>query len=191
MKKKQALIVGITIAGVIALSVLFYFVKNGGDGKSISAGSENADDSQTLNGAASGKKVKYPLEIAEVDLTFLLAQKKPVIIDFGADSCVPCREMAPVLKKQNAEMQETAVIQFIDVWKNQNAIGNFPIQVIPTQLFYTADRKPYIPSASVSIPFDYYGFDDSDDIVFTVHQGGLTEEQMRLIIEDMLKQGGA
>lgn len=190
MKKKQALILGITIAGVIVLSIFMYCTKNGGDRKTASAGIGKAEDAQTVNGAVSGKKVKYPLEIEEVDLNYLLAQKKPVIIDFGADSCVPCREMAPVLKKLNAEMQDTAVIQFVDVWKNQKAIGGFPIQVIPTQVFYTADGKPYMPSNSVPLVFDYYGYNDSDDIVFTIHQGGLTEEQMRLIIEDMLKQGG-
>ncbi|HPX26019.1 MAG TPA: thioredoxin family protein [Treponemataceae bacterium] len=190
MKKKQIFILGFTIAGVMALAVLFYFVKNSGDGKAISADFKKAEDYQTMNGAADSGKLKYPLEIKEVNLEYLLSQKKPVIIDFGADDCVPCRDMAPVLEKLNAEMQDTAIIQFVDVWKNQKAIGNFPIQVIPAQVFYTADRKPYIPSASVSIPFDYYGFDDSDDIVFTVHQGGLTEDQMRLIIEDMLKQGG-
>ncbi len=190
MKRNNLIIIG-TVAGVIAVSVFFYFIKNGGVEKSLSAGSPKAEVSQSGNTSVSEKKVQYPLEIKEVDLGYLLAQNKPVIIDFGADSCVPCREMAPVLKKLNAEMQDTAIIQFVDVWKNQNAIGNFPIRVIPTQLFYTADRKPYIPSASITIVFDYYGFDDSDEIVFTVHQGGLTEPQMRMIIADMLSQAGA
>jgi len=188
--KKNNLIVICTIAGVIIVSVIFYFIKNSSDLTPPVLSPGEMDPSQNTNTADFGK-LQYPLEINEVDLAYLLAQNKPVIIDFGADSCVPCREMAPVLKKLNAEMQEIAVIQFVDVWKNQKAIGNFPIQVIPTQIFFTADRKPYKPSPSIQISFDFYGFDDSDEIVFTVHQGGLTEDQMRLIIEDMLKQGGA
>ncbi|OLN32939.1 Thioredoxin [Desulfosporosinus metallidurans] len=40
------------------------------------------------------------------------------MIDFGADSCVPCKEMAPVLKKLNTEMQGKAIVKFVDVWKN-------------------------------------------------------------------------
>ncbi len=126
-----------------------------------------------------------PLEITEVDLSTIQAYGLPVIIDFGSDTCIPCKEMAPVLEKMNAEMQGKAIIHFADVWKHPEAAQNFPVQVIPTQLFYTADGKPYVPDEKLGIAFTIYSHKDTKEHLFTTHQGGLTEEQMRSILLDM------
>jgi thioredoxin 1 len=53
-----------------------------------------------------------------IDFDRLTSYGIPIMIDFGADSCVPCKEMSPVLKKLNAELQGKAIIRFIDVWKD-------------------------------------------------------------------------
>ena len=130
----------------------------------------------------------YVLEATNIDLDTLTAYELPIIIDFGADSCIPCKEMAPVLKTLNAEMQGAAIIKFVDVWKNGEAANDFPIQVIPTQVFINADGTPYVPSDSMAdsnIEFTMYSYTDTDEYAFTVHQGGLTEEQMRRILVDM------
>ena len=77
----------------------------------------------------------FELEAKSIDLEKLRTYGLPIIIDFGADSCIPCKEMAPVLKKLNAEMRGSVIVKFVDVWKNGGAADGFPIQVIPTQLF--------------------------------------------------------
>ena len=123
--------------------------------------------------------------IPDPDLEALTSYGLPIIIDFGADSCVPCKEMAPVLKTMNAEMQRKAIIKFVDVWKHGEAADEFPIQVIPTQVFINADGTPYVPSEDIEIEFTMYSTKDTNEHVFTVHQGGLTEEQMRAILADM------
>ncbi len=127
----------------------------------------------------------FPLHVSAVNMEELKAHNLPVIIDFGADSCVPCKEMAPVLRLLNAEMQEKAIIQFVDVWKHPGSADGFPVQVIPTQLFYTAQGKPYEPSEHMAIPFRIYKHKETQEHMFTVHQGGLTEAQMRAILHDM------
>ncbi len=131
------------------------------------------------------ESLKYPLTVTSVNIDTLQEHNLPMIIDFGADSCIPCKEMAPVLKKLNKEMQDKAIIQFVDVWKNPDSAKNFPIQVIPTQLFYTADATPYVPSNSMKIPFTLYNDKNTGEHLFTVHQGGLTETQMRSVLHDM------
>ena len=88
----------------------------------------------------------FVLEATSIDLETLQSYGLPIIIDFGADSCIPCKEMAPVLKKLNEEMQDKAIIKFVDVWKYADAAADFPVQVIPTQVIYTAEGKPYTPS---------------------------------------------
>ena len=130
----------------------------------------------------------FALEATYIDLDTLTAYKLPIIIDFGADSCIPCKEMAPVLKTLNTEMQGAAIIKFVDVWKNGEAANDFPIQVIPTQVFINADGTPYVPSDSMAdsnIEFTMYSYRETNEHAFTVHQGGLTEEQMRRILTDM------
>lgn len=49
-----------------------------------------------------GNVADYVLEATSIDLDTLKEYKLPIIIDFGADSCIPCKEMAPVLKTLNA-----------------------------------------------------------------------------------------
>lgn len=130
----------------------------------------------------------FALEATNIDLDTLTVYELPIIIDFGADSCIPCKEMAPVLKTINAEMQGAAIIKFVDVWKNSEAAKDFPIQVIPTQVFINADGTPYVPSDSMTdsgIEFNIYRYKDTGKHAFTVHQGGLTEKQMRRILADM------
>jgi len=132
-----------------------------------------------------GDVADFVLEATVIDLDVLKEYDLPIIIDFGADSCIPCKEMAPVLKMLNSEMQGKAIIKFVDVWKNGDAAKDFPVQVIPTQMFINADGTPYMPSDHVEIKLDMYSFNDTGEHAFTVHQGGLTEEQMRTILADM------
>lgn len=127
----------------------------------------------------------FVLEASSIDLDMLKEYNMPIIVDFGSDSCIPCKEMEPVLIKMNEEMQGKAIIKFVDVWKNKNASSGFPVQVIPTQIFITADGKPYVPSEDINISFNMYNAKDTEEHVFTTHQGGLTEDQMRAILADM------
>lgn len=131
--------------------------------------------------------VEYPLNVESVNLEELGKSNLPIIIDFGADSCIPCKEMAPVLLTLNEELQGKAIVQFVDVWQYPDGANGFPVQVIPTQVFINADGTPYVPSAELSqmIQFSMYSDRETDEHVFTTHQGGLTEEQMRLILADM------
>lgn len=142
--------------------------------------------SKNAGGEQENPALNIPLTVTAVNIEEITAHGLPVIIDFGADSCIPCKEMAPVLVKLNEEMQGKAVIHFVDVWKNPEAAQDFPVQVIPTQIFVTADGKPYVPSDNLSVAeFTMYSTRDTGEHVFTVHEGGLTEEQMRLILTDM------
>ena len=132
-------------------------------------------------------KTEFPLNITSVDLEALAEHELPIIIDFGADECVPCKQMAPVLVTLNEEMQGKAIIQFVDVWKSPWVATNFPIQVIPTQMLVNADGTPYVPSDEIASVLEFMMHTDheTEKHIFTTHQGGLTEDQMRLILADM------
>ena len=63
------------------------------------------------------------------------------MIDLGATECVPCKMMAPILKKLEAAYRDRAVIAFIDVWKHRDQASRFGIRAIPTQIFFDPDGK--------------------------------------------------
>ena len=79
--------------------------------------------------------------------------------------------LAPVLKKLNSEMQGKAIIKFVDVWKHDGSAKDFPVQVIPTQVIYYADGKPYTPNEDLGIELTMYSTKDTNEHIFTVHQG--------------------
>ncbi len=123
----------------------------------------------------------------EIDFAALAEYGLPVIADYGADSCIPCKEMAPVLKTMNEEMAGKAFIKFVDVWQYGDAAANVPVQTIPTQIIFNADGSPYVPSDELAteIEFIMYSDRETNEHIFTVHQGGLTEGQMRKILKEM------
>ncbi|MBA4395270.1 MAG: thiol reductase thioredoxin, partial [Desulfobacca sp.] len=61
------------------------------------------------------------------------------LVDLGANACLPCKMMAPIMIKLEKEYKGKAAIVFIDVWKNRDQADRFGIRAIPTQIFY--DKK--------------------------------------------------
>jgi thioredoxin 1 len=67
-----------------------------------------------------------------------LASGKPTLLDLGARSCIPCRQMAPILEALATEYQSKANILFVDVWEDKATARKFRVQMIPTQIFFNA-----------------------------------------------------
>lgn len=65
----------------------------------------------------------------------------PRLVDLGADKCIPCKMMAPILEEMKTTYAGQLDVEFIDVWQNQAAGQEYGIRVIPTQIFFSADGK--------------------------------------------------
>lgn len=65
----------------------------------------------------------------------------PRMVDLGADKCIPCKKMAPILAELKTEYDGKAIIEFIDVWKNPKAGEPYEFRVIPTQVFFDRDGR--------------------------------------------------
>lgn len=161
---------------IVAVIVGIYLFKN------PPGATQSPEDSTAPEDAA------FTLTATEaIDFEALSEYGLPIIVDYGSDSCIPCQQMAPVLETMNEEMAGKAFIKFVDVWEYTDAANNVPIQVIPTQVLVNADGTPFVPSEELdqTIEFILYSSRETGDHVFTVHQGGMTEEQMRLILTEM------
>ncbi len=73
---------------------------------------------------------------AQIDFETLPVKGMVTMIDLGATECIPCKMMAPVIEKIEADYQGKAVIVFIDVWKNREQASKYRIRAIPTQIFF-------------------------------------------------------
>lgn len=128
----------------------------------------------------------FSVQVTEaLDIDHLKSYGLPIMIDFGADSCIPCKEMAPVLLDLNTRLQDKAIIRFVDVWKNPKLAEGFPIRVIPTQIFIDSEGNPYRPSDPEASGMLMYVHKDTEDHVFTTHEGGMTEEMIMEALAEM------
>jgi thioredoxin 1 len=84
---------------------------------------------------------KPPEMNTEDDLKQALTSGKPILVDFGANSCLPCRQMRPVLKEIGTEYSEKAKVLVIDVYKNQNLAREYKVLMLPTLVFFDSKGK--------------------------------------------------
>ena len=65
----------------------------------------------------------------------------PRLVDLGSTTCIPCKEMAPILEELKAEYKGKVDVEFINVNENTAAADEYKINVIPTQVFLDKDGK--------------------------------------------------
>ncbi len=66
---------------------------------------------------------------------------RPKLVDLGANKCIPCKMMAPILAELSKEYSGQLDVVFIDVWKTRGEGERYGIRVIPTQIFYSAEGR--------------------------------------------------
>lgn len=75
------------------------------------------------------------------ELAIALKSGRPVLVDFGSNSCVPCRQLRPILQEIKKEQGGKLEVLVIDVYKHQNLSSEYRIQVIPTLVFFDSSGK--------------------------------------------------
>jgi len=86
------------------------------------------------------------------------------LVDLGANSCIPCKMMAPILEKLEKVYRGKAAIVVIDVWKTPDEGKRFNLRVIPTQIFYDKKGKEV---------YRHEGFMSEKDIVAILNKLGV------------------
>lgn len=75
------------------------------------------------------------LQITNENYASVLASGQPVVIDFWAEWCGPCRMIAPIIDELAAEYDGRVVIAKCDVEECEEAVAKFGVRNIPTVVF--------------------------------------------------------
>jgi thioredoxin 1 len=69
---------------------------------------------------------RLDIDFSKYQVTFL---------ELGADRCIPCKKMQPIMKEIAAAFPDRVQVVFYDVWKDPAPGEKYGIQLIPTQVF--------------------------------------------------------
>jgi thioredoxin 1 len=97
-----------------------------------------------------------------LDLDF--SKHKVTFIELGADRCIPCRAMQPIMREIAAEYAGKIQVVFYDVWKDPRPSRKYGIQLIPTQVFIDQKGKKI---------FRHVGFFPKEEILGMLKEKGI------------------
>ena len=105
----------------------------------------------------------------EISVASVKEQALPTLIDLGADKCIPCKMMAPILEDLEENYAGQMNVIFYDVWKNKEPAQQYGIRSIPTQIFLSPDGEEL---------FRHEGFYSKEDIIAKWKEFGFDMESL-------------
>jgi len=79
----------------------------------------------------------------------IINQKVPVLVDFKADWCGPCKMMTPILKEVKQQLKDELKIIKIDVDKNQSVAATYQVKGVPTLILFKEGKQIWRQSGVV------------------------------------------
>jgi len=90
----------------------------------------------------------------------IINSEQPVLVDFFAEWCGPCKTMSPILKEVADQVQGKAKVIKIDVDKNQQAASVYKVRGVPTLILFKNGKQLWRQSGVVQ----------ANELVNLIHQ---------------------
>ncbi|MFC2160777.1 thioredoxin family protein [Acidobacteriota bacterium] len=109
-----------------------------------------------LGNPKTGQKTSVEENLIVSDEKIDFSNHNVTFIELGADKCIPCKAMQPIMHEISQEYEGTIQVVFYDVWKTPKYSRDYGIQLIPTQVFIDKNGKEI---------FRHVGFYAKEDII--------------------------
>jgi peptidylprolyl isomerase len=106
------------------------------------------------NHPLAGKDLTFDVELVEIgesqspgtSLTSVTLQQalgngKPTLAEFGSSTCIPCKQMKPILESLTAEYEGKLNVVFVEVYEQMELAQKYSILAIPTQIIFDGNGK--------------------------------------------------
>ncbi|MBD3335207.1 MAG: thioredoxin [Candidatus Eisenbacteria bacterium] len=124
MSKRNRWVVVAVVAAVFAAALVWRETQRPEPRRSVSAGTPR------------GAEIAGPLDAAAPADS--AGQALPRLVDLGANTCVPCKMMAPILEQLEDDFAGELRVEVIDIREEPGATEIYDVRVIPTQIFFDA-----------------------------------------------------
>ncbi|MCD4655425.1 thioredoxin [bacterium] len=102
---------------------------------STACGGSSASAKESIS--SSNSESTKLIEVTDSDFQSLLkSTDKPILVDFWAPWCSPCRKLGPMIEELSKDYSEKALIAKMNVDKNKNTPGQYKIRGIPAVLVF-------------------------------------------------------
>lgn len=140
-------------------------------------------ESEALNEAAEGDFDLYNGD--NIDVERYKEYKRPMMIVFGSENCIYCKQMQPDLVKLNEEINGKALVKYIDINKYPEFSAKWPIQATPAIILVDSEGKPYEPSEKYAKNVYKFKAQGSEDHSLSMAFGKLDKSMMEEILGEM------
>ena len=103
-------------------------------------------------------------DLASIPLGQALSSGEPTLAEFGWRTCVPCKEMKPILEELAVEYQGKLNVVIVEVYDQMELTGQYGITAIPTQIVFDNNGNEITR---------HIGFWPKDDIIAQLQEMGI------------------
>jgi thioredoxin 1 len=126
--------------------------------------SGNADIPSNADGQAKKESAQPGLVLITNNLDIDFSKAQVTFLELGADRCIPCKAMQPIMKEIASAYAGKVQVVFYDVWKDPEPGRKYGVQLIPTQVFLDRTGKEI---------FRHTGLFPKDELVEFLKKQGL------------------
>jgi thioredoxin 1 len=76
------------------------------------------------------------IDVTDENIDTILSSNRPLLLDFSAEWCGPCKMMAPIVELIASQLDGKALVGKLDIDENPNTTARFGVRNFPTFMFF-------------------------------------------------------
>jgi len=80
-------------------------------------------------------------DLTSTSLKQAVSNGKPTLAEFGSNTCIPCKQMKPILEELAVEYKGKLNVVIVEVYEHMDLARQYQIMAIPTQIFFDSRGK--------------------------------------------------